>query len=175
MRPVRPVATADGSARLPEVGERWAIGVGGALGVSTLGGGSLDGLGGITMGPALGVRFAVASTVAIELSTRLLGAPSARRWEDGGGVLFRATMPILAGLSWARRGPGSGGSVGGFVGVDVLGAYPDAAFVAPLCGAAAGWAGGGTTGWWATANAGMGWAGRVYPRVTVEGGVAWRR
>lgn len=104
---------------VPEV-DRWrfALGLGAGGGWSSLGEGDLEGLGGPNLGPALFVRVGVTPLLSVAFTTHPSAVAAPVPEEQGGGALFRATVPVRAGvrLSAARDRrirPEAGLDVGG--------------------------------------------------------------
>lgn len=106
------VATRVGVEEPPLDEWRFALGAGPAIGWSTLQEGPLDGLGGLNAGAALSARIAATRwlSVALTVDPWVVASPIAE--SQGGGTLFRATIPARAGVRFgphARRVAFEGG------------------------------------------------------------------
>lgn len=148
------------SARRREPAHReaaWSVGLGGVGAASSVRGGALDGLGGAALGYAAWGTFEAAG-LAFSVDATLAGVPSRVPVNRGGGLLFRATLPVRAGVRWGTDLGAVRLSGGPDLGLHVFGPYDGRFRLSPLVGGAAELSGAGApVGWRArlTAAGGM--------------------
>jgi len=82
---------------------RFALGAGPSAGWSSIGGGALEGLGGLNAGFSMHGRAAVTPWMALALTVDpwAVGAPITP--EEGSGTIFRATVPARVGVRFGKR------------------------------------------------------------------------
>jgi len=159
-----------------------AIGVGPVVGGVSDRGEALAGLEGVQLGGAVWARWPLGGAWALAGRLSMAGTPSRLEPVDGGGLMFRGSVPVEVGARWTTGRSRVRAEVGGDLGADVLGSYDGRFYVAPLLLGAGGIAGDvDGVGWRLALQGGAGLVpgaaetpARVYATVTLEGGLEWR-
>lgn len=161
-----------------------AVGLGPVVGAASDRGEALAGLAGAQLGGAVWVRWPLGGAWAVAGRVAMAGTPSRLAPVDGGGLLFRGSVPLEVGARWSPGGEGGGlrAEVGADVGADLLGSYDGRFYAAPLLLGAAGIAGDVDGVGWRVGLVGGGGLvpgggdvpAHAYGIVTVEGGLEWR-
>ncbi|MES2643273.1 MAG: hypothetical protein V4850_27565 [Myxococcota bacterium] len=82
---------------------RFVLGAGPAGGWSSVAGGALDGLGGLNAGASVYTRIALNDWLALAVTVDPWAVAAPIPMEEGGGTLFRATVPARAGVRFGPR------------------------------------------------------------------------